>query len=250
MPTNAWLNHRGGIMKKHLLAASLLAFASGQGANASTTNASPVVVELFTSQGCSSCPPAEELLVELSRDPSLVPLTLHVDYWDYLGWKDPYAKAAHTERQRNYSSYLGRNNVFTPQVMVDGAYSAVGSNKGEVRRAIEQARGRIHARLTLSEAATPNQLTLTVAPDKLESTEPLTLLAFRFTRSTSTQVKAGENRGETLHTANSVTSITRLGQWQQTPASYTLPAPASSSEGLAVVLQNEKTGQILASVIR
>jgi hypothetical protein len=237
-------------MKKRLVVASLLAFASGQGASAIAANPAPVVVELFTSQGCSSCPPAEELLVELSRDPSLVPLTLHVDYWDYLGWKDPYAKAAHTERQRNYSSYLGRNNVFTPQVMVDGAYSAVGSNKGEVRRAIEQARARIHARLTLAESATPNQLTLTVEPDKVQSDAPAAVLAFRFTRATSTPVKAGENRGETLKTVNSVTSITRLGEWTQKTASFTVPAPASNSEGLAVLLQNEKTGQILASVIR
>lgn len=237
-------------MKKHLLAASLLAFMSGQGASASAATLAPVVVELFTSQGCSSCPPAEELLVELSRDPSLVPLTLHVDYWDYLGWKDPYAKAAHTERQRNYSSYLGRNNVFTPQVMVDGAYSAVGSNKGEVRRAIEQARARNHARLALTESGTLNQLTLTVESDNLQTADPAAVLAFRFARTTSTQVKAGENRGETLKTANSVTSITRLGEWQQKPATFTLPAPASSNEGLAVVLQNEKTGQILASVIR
>lgn len=234
-------------MKKFALAASLMAFAAGSGAHAAT--ATPVVVELFTSQGCSSCPPAEALLISLGRDPSILPLTLHVDYWDYLGWKDPYSRAENTERQRNYSNYLGRNNVFTPQVMVDGRFSAVGSNRGEVNAAIAKARMHTHGEIHITPTANAKTLSVQVAQANMGQTLPANVLAFRFTRQTSTQVKAGENRGELLNTVNSVTSITRLGEWQNAAATFEVPAPARADEGVAVIVQNAQTGQILASGI-
>lgn len=233
-------------MKKFALAASLLTFAAGTSAHAENA---PVVVELFTSQGCSSCPPAEALLVNLAADPSILPLTLHVDYWDYLGWKDPYSSAANTERQRNYSSYLGRNNVFTPQVMVDGSFSAVGSNSGEVNNAIAKARKQTHGAVSITPAPNGKALSVEVAQANLGLTSPASVLAFRFTRQTSTQVKTGENRGETLNTVNSVTSITRLGEWQEKPARFEVAAPTRADEGVAVIVQNTQTGQILASAI-
>jgi hypothetical protein len=235
-------------MKKIAFAAGLLALASGNGAQAAINP--PVVVELFTSQGCSSCPPAEALLVKLANDPTIVPLTLHVDYWDYLGWKDPYSSAENTERQRRYSSYLGRNNVFTPQVMVDGRYSAVGSNMSEVNAAIAKARAQAHAGITITPAAGGKTLSVQIAQADAGLASPAVVLAFRFARQTSTPVKAGENRGETLNTVNSVTSISRLGTWQNKAASYEVPAPANTGEGVAVVIQNQQNGQILASAIQ
>src|SRR3546814_16619660 len=89
----------------------------------------PVVVELFTSQGCSSCPPADALLVELAREPSILALSFHVDYWDYIGWEDPFAEAQYTERQRDYVDRLGLRYVYTPQMVIDGRHNAVGSNQ-------------------------------------------------------------------------------------------------------------------------
>ena len=235
-------------MKKFALAAGLLTLTAGNSTYAAATP--PVVVELFTSQGCSSCPPADTLVVELARDPSIVALTFHVNYWDYLGWKDPYASAESTDRQRNYSSYLGRNNVFTPQVMVDGMHSAVGSNRREVNAAIAKARTQPHGSVTITPAAAGKLLKVEVGQGSAALAAPASVLAFRFVRQTSTPVKAGENRGETLATVNSVTSITPLGSWQGKAADYEIAAPQNASEGIAVVVQNEQTGQIYASAIQ
>ena len=106
-----------------------------------------VVLELFTSQGCSSCPPADALLGELVRRPGVIGLAWHVDYWNSLGWTDPYARPAWTERQRSYAKYL-RGEVFTPALVVNGAAMVVGSDKASVDRAIGEAApplGRRHA---------------------------------------------------------------------------------------------------------
>src|SRR5947207_5610344 len=98
------------------------------------------VIELFTSQGCSSCPPADKLAGELARDPSLVVLSLPVDYWDYLGWKDTLALPGHTNRQRAYSKARGDREVYTPQVVVNGAKHVLGSDKAAIENAITQTR--------------------------------------------------------------------------------------------------------------
>src|SRR5688500_10287761 len=99
--------------------------------------AQPVVVELFTSQGCSSCPPADEFLGELARRPGIIALAYHVDYWDELGWKDRFSIPAASQRQRGYVKRLSRAGAFTPQIVVSGDTSLVGSNRVEVERAIE-----------------------------------------------------------------------------------------------------------------
>ena len=100
----------------------------------------PIVVELFTSEGCSSCPPADALLAELATRPEVLALSFHVDYWDRLGWKDPFSSAAATARQRHYAEILGLGNVYTPQIVVDGRWQAVGSDRGEVEHALDAAR--------------------------------------------------------------------------------------------------------------
>src|SRR5499427_4598127 len=98
------------------------------------------VIELFTSQGCSSCPAADKLLAELSRDPSLVTMSLAVDYWDYLGWKDTLALHGHSDRQRAYAETRGDREVYTPQVVVNGVMHVLGSDKSAIERAIAQTR--------------------------------------------------------------------------------------------------------------
>src|SRR4051812_17852201 len=100
----------------------------------------PVVVELFTSQGCSSCPPADALLGELTRRADVLPLAFHVDYWNRLGWKDPYSSAESTARQRTYARQLGLRTIYTPQMVVDGGIDVVGSERADVLKAIDAAR--------------------------------------------------------------------------------------------------------------
>src|ERR1041385_8896773 len=94
------------------------------------------VIELFTSQGCSSCPPADKLIGEYARDPSVIALSLAVDYWDYLGWKDTLAMSGHSNRQRAYAKSRGDRQVYTPQAVIDGAIHALGSDKAAIERAI------------------------------------------------------------------------------------------------------------------
>src|SRR5512144_2852700 len=122
---------------RHVTFAVAFAF----GSMAAPASAEPrAVVELFTSQGCSSCPPADKLLGELSRDPSLVTMSLAVDYWDYLGWKDTLAIHGHTNRERAYANARGDREVYTPQVVVNGVKHALGSDKAAIENAIEQTR--------------------------------------------------------------------------------------------------------------
>src|SRR6516162_11255938 len=99
----------------------------------------PIMVELFTSEGCSSCPPADALLTELAGRPDVLALSFHVDYWDRLGWKDPFSSPAATERQQRYAELLRLATVYTPQMVVDGKWQAVGSDHAEVKRALDAA---------------------------------------------------------------------------------------------------------------
>lgn len=210
----------------------------------------PVVVELFTSQGCSSCPPAEALLRALSERDDLVALEWHVDYWDDLHagasgkWKDPFSAGAHTSRQRAYNKTLrGTAGAYTPQIVIDGAAETVGSRQQEVGRLIA-ARAALHP---VADAAT---LDIDRAGDRLtvDATAPTgaTVRIVRFAKALVTRVEAGENAGKTLAEAHVVRRDEVLGVVADLPFKATARASVAG-EGCAVLIEDGIGGAVLAA---
>ncbi len=233
-----------------LAAAVLLSLAwplASRPAAAEPAAASPVVVELFTSQGCSSCPPADDLLAELAGRPGVVALSLHVDYWDYIGWKDPYASPQYTARQQRYAEALNLRYVYTPQIVVDGRANVVGSRRAEVLEAIEAAATRDRTiDITFS---TRNGGTV-IIPEGAAPAEGATVWLAVYDREQVTEIKRGENAGRSLRNANVVRSFERLGTW--TGARLEIPldlagARARGRNGCAVIVQRGRAGPVLAS---
>lgn len=193
------------------LLAALLALLVGSAAPAAAGDG-VAVVELFTSEGCSSCPPADRLLSELveesARDGRAVyPLAFHVDYWDRLGWQDRFAQAPYSERQREYAAHLGERRVYTPQIVVNGRASMVGSNERAVRRALEAALA-IPSTITLEldiEEFAPRRIVVSVSLS--DSPTPMLIGVAVVERGLTTAVGAGENHGRLLRHDNVVRSF-------------------------------------------
>lgn len=169
----------------------------------------PVVVELFTSQGCSSCPPANAYLNELSRQRrDVLALAFHVTYWDRLGWKDPFSLEAATRRQDVYGRRFG-DGSYTPEIVVDGAAGMVGSVRGEVGAAIEKAKRSSRTAASVSVTKNGEQLSIEVG----EGSGNANILLIGFDREHTTAIPRGENSGRTLTEANVVRSVRSVGQW-------------------------------------
>jgi len=207
----------------------------------------PVVVELFTSQGCSSCPPADALLGELARRDDVLPLGFHVDYWDRLGWKDPYASAAATGRQRRYARLLDSASIYTPQMVVDGRTEMVGSYRAEVLQAIAAARAAAVA-VPVELAARDDGLRVRVAAGD-DTTRHATLWLVGFDRHHETQVGAGENGGRKLAEWNIVRGLEPLGEWQGAAYETTIPAAKLAGYERVAVLLQETGGRILGAAV-
>jgi hypothetical protein len=191
-----------------MIAVALLAQAGAAPAHVPAAARVPVVVELFTSEGCSSCPPADTLLSKLAQDGAVagvqvIPLGLHVTYWDQLGWKDPASLPEATDRQQEYGrSVFGVDNVYTPQAVVDGRTQLVGSDEAGLRRAIAKAAAEPHATISLeASASTPDRVVATVTVTNTADTagESLHVVCFLTEDGLSSVVKRGENGGRTLH---------------------------------------------------
>lgn len=192
----------------------------------------PVVVELFTSQGCSSCPPADALLRRLAGRPDIVALGLHVDYWNRLGWVDPFASAWATARQRAYVAALGLRSPYTPQMVLDGRIDAVGSRPAAVTAALDEARATAADAVPVSlAAAAGGGLTVTVGA----GAGPARILLAAYRPLAETDVAAGENGGHRLANANIVSRLADIGGW--TGAPLTLAVPVAGPGGHAVLVQ-------------
>jgi hypothetical protein len=211
----------------------LAAFAALSARAAGASAAGPVVVELFTSQGCSSCPPADRILSELARRPGVLALSHHVDYWDRLGWKDPYSSPEATKRQRDYARALGLRTIYTPQMVVDGRIDVVGNDPAAIARALARV-----------QASPPVALSLTRAGGELALRGP----AARLRRidflpeARATRVLAGENKGRALAHAN---VVVRLGAPFDWPGGETR-APVESNLSTAFLAEGPD-GRVLGA---
>ena len=239
-------------IRKLLSSASLAAIALLGSARAESPK--PVVVELFTSQGCYSCPAAEQYLGKLkrSRGDAVIALEFHVDYWNDLvwgsagNWEDVHSKPEYTLRQRRYAGVRlqGRSGVYTPQMVVGGQYAAVGSSRRNVEKHIEQVQ-RDPAPLTVRTALRDGNLRV-----EIDGTAPegAAVWLARYDLKHTTEVTAGENHGKTLDNHNVVTALRKVGTWHNGRIELTVPGVVlGENQGCAVFVQNENLGRILGA---
>ena len=223
------------------LALAAPAFAEGPGGSAVRQ---PVVVELYTSQGCASCPPADEFLAELAAHEEVIALALHVDYWDYIGWEDSFAHAAFTERQKSYARAAKSRMIYTPQMIVGGVDRVEGHTPDAVVKAIGK-------HLALER---PVQLTLERRGDQVViravAEPPLTASAqvqlVRYTPEAVVEIERGENAGKTVTYHNIVTEWTTIAEWPGV-APLELMAPAPGAEPVVVIVQEAGPAAVLAA---
>jgi hypothetical protein len=197
------------------------------------------LIELFTSQGCSSCPPADKLLGELGKNPSIVAMSLPIDYWDYLGWKDTLALPGHSKRQRAYARTRGDREVYTPQAVVNGALHVLGSDKTAIEQAIAQS----------SRDASTLPVTIVVSGDTLNVTVPAgkdgrgkgEVWLCTVSKAVPVEITRGENRGRTLTYHNVARRWIKLGDWTGKGQTFSVPVANLKSDQVdaaAVLLQS------------
>jgi hypothetical protein len=232
---------------------SALARAAHAGNHAGASHGLPlVVVELFTSQGCSACPPADALLRELARRPDVLALTYNVDYWDYLGWRDTLGSPDFTRRQRRYAAWRRDSRVYTPQMIINGRHHVIGNRREEVMRLIARERQAGDCRRVSMSLARRGDLLLVRAgpqPDKLDIHDA-TLWVITAIPEVTVTIERGENRGRTLTYANVVRKIVPAGMWHGRPLELPLPAEELFVDGAsmcAALLQVEDHGPIIGA---
>ena len=229
-----------------LLAALTLAAmgaVTGEGAAAQEARR-PVVVELFTSQGCSSCPPADALLAELAPRDDVIALALHVDYWDYIGWKDVFASPVFTKRQKAYARAAGARTVYTPQMIVGGSSVLSGLKPMKLVDLIrEQGAAAPRVRIVLARAGDAVEIRAEAEPPL---DQPATVQLVRYLPEKRVEITHGENAGRSIAYANIVTHWQALGDWDG-KGPLAIAAPAPGTEPVVVIVQEPGPGAILAA---
>ena len=212
------------------------------------------VVELFTSQGCSSCPPADKIIGELARDPNVIALSMPIEYWDYLGWKDTLADSRFSARQKAYSHMRGDRDVYTPQVIVNGSANVIGSDRAGIETAIQntqKASGVMSVPVTMTLSG--KQINVSVAASKAATPAHGEIWICSVSKAVPISIGRGENRGREVTYYNVVRNLLKVGDWNGSSGSWTVPLENISRDGVdaAVVFiqdgNREKPGPMLGA---
>lgn len=207
------------------------------------------VVELFTSQGCSSCPAADALFVELAKDPTLIALTLPVTYWDYLGWKDTLGQEAFSKRQKYYAKGRGDGQIYTPQAVINGVSHMVGSDKSQIQQTLKE-QAALPVSIALSEAG--GTLSIKLDPAGSDSARGSVWL-LPISRQVTVPIERGENKGKSITYANVVRGIVKIGEW--TGAATTLSTPLATAQlpeadSYVVLVQGDHPNRVILGAAR
>jgi hypothetical protein len=212
------------------------------------------VVELFTSQGCSSCPPADEIIGELAKDPNVIALSMPIEYWDYLGWKDTLADSRFSARQKAYSQMRGDRDVYTPQVIVNGSANVIGSDRAGIESAIlntQKAVGVMSVPVTMTLSG--KQINVSVAASKATTPGHGEVWICSVSKAVPISIGRGENRGRQVTYYNVVRNILKVGDWNGSSGSWSVPLENISRDGVdaaVVYIQDgnrEKPGPMLGA---
>ncbi|MEM1386973.1 MAG: DUF1223 domain-containing protein [Pseudomonadota bacterium] len=224
---------------------AMLAFACLVGSAPATAQTSgPVVVELYTSQGCSSCPPADKLLGELTTRDDVIPLSLHVDYWDYIGWKDEFGSPMHTARQKGYARAGGHRMVYTPQMVVGGVDHVVGFKPMKLVELIEAQKRQV-APVSLELARSGDRVEISLRPTApIDGTVYVQLV--RYMPEATVSIRRGENAGRTYTYHNVVTAMTILAEWDGV-GPITLDTAITGDDRAVVIVQLAQFGAIIGA---
>lgn len=229
---------------KHMLALALGVFAFAATPTPSEAGDNVVLVELFTSQGCSSCPPADKNLGDIAQMDGVLGLSMHVDYWDYLGWRDTFARRKHTNRQFAYRDSMGARVVYTPQMIVQGTADVPGYRPQQIKSAISDF-AQADSKASITIGGDSGMLNARVVADS--SGVRCTIWIATYTKQATVAIKRGENAGREITYHNVVDELMAIGPWQGGAfQDVSLPKP-NAGEGTAIWLQEDKTGRILAA---
>ena len=192
------------------------------------------MVELFTSQGCSSCPPADQIIGELAKDPSVIALSLPIDYWDYLGWKDTLADSRFSARQKAYSNMRGEREVYTPQVVVNGSAHVIGSDRARIESAIEETKkADAVMSVPISMTLAGKQINISVAASgKGPAAAHGEVWICSISKAVPIAIGRGENRGREITYHNVVRNLLKVGDWNGASDSWTVPLENIYREGV------------------
>lgn len=214
------------------------------GVSPTVADTNPVVVELYTSQGCSSCPPADDMMAELAGRDDVIALSLHVDYWDYIGWKDEFADPRNAKRQRGYAMEAGRRSVYTPEMIVNGVSDIVGAKPMKLATAI--AKHKDDPQTVTVDVSRRGDMVVINAQKLTRIDEALVVHVLRYQPSRKSSITRGENAGRTIEYTNVTQDWQQVGTWNGAEP-LSLEAPAPGDWPVVVLIQSDNYGPIRAA---